>query len=401
MADQAEKQGPLSGIRVLDLTGNISGPSATAILADLGADVIKIERPSGGDDARKMGPFLQGESAYFLAINRNKRSVAIDIRREEGQKLVRRLAGHVDVLVENFRRGVLAKYGLDAQTLCALHPRLIYCSLSAYGDDGPDAAKPGYDAVLQARTGIMSVTGSRAEEPVRAGVSILDAGSGMWSVIAILSALLHRERTGEGQKVGTSLFETGAYWMNYHLLAYQATGTDPVPLGASHAAFAPYGAYRTADDPLLIGISNDSLFARLAKALKHEEWIEDPRFRENSGRIAHRAELDAQIQACLASRPCRDWIQVLEEEGVPCSRIQRISQVMEDGQFCSLQMLVSVPHPTIPSVRVPRLPIRMEKSPSAVRTAAPSLGQHTREVLLEFGITEHELDDFRQKGVIA
>lgn len=207
------KQGALSGIRVLDLTSNISGPSATAILADMGAEVIKVERPKQGDDARGMGPHIHGASAYFLAINRNKQSIVIDIRSKKGQELIYRMARQVDIVMGNTRRGVLQKYKLDGESLCKINPRLIYCSLSAYGEDGPDSTKPGYDAVLQARTGIMSITGSRQEEPARAGVSILDMGSGMWSVIAILSALYHREQTGQGQIVGTSLYETGVYWI--------------------------------------------------------------------------------------------------------------------------------------------------------------------------------------------
>jgi crotonobetainyl-CoA:carnitine CoA-transferase CaiB-like acyl-CoA transferase len=398
---EREWQGPLAGIRVLDLTGNISGPSATVILGDLGAEVIKIERPAQGDDARGMGPYLQGESAYFLAINRNKHSVVVDIRQKEGQALIRLLAAQVDVVVENFRRGIPEKYGLDAATLCGLNPRLIYCSLSAYGEVGPEVEKPGYDAVLQARTGIMSITGSRQEEAARAGVSLLDMGSGMWSVIAILSALFHRERTGEGQIVGTSLYETGVYWMSYHLMAYRATHEDPVPQGASHPAFAPYGAYRTADDPILIGISNDALFARLAAALGHAEWAADPRFARNANRLAHREELDALLQNGLSTRTSGDWLQRLERAGVPCSRIQKVSQVLHDPQYHALGMQQTVPHTALGSVPVTRLPIRLEKTPCTVRTGAPLLGEHTGDVLQRYGVSLEQLAEYRAKGVIG
>lgn len=395
-----EARGPLSGIRVLDLTSNISGPSATVILADMGAEVIKVEKPKTGDDARGMGPYIQGESAYFLAINRNKQSVVIDLRQKEGQVLIHRLAREVDVIVENFRRGVPEKYGLDGDSLCRENPRLIYCSLSAYGEEGTDAVKPGYDAVLQARTGIMSITGSREDEPARAGVSILDMGSGMWSVIAILSALYHREQTGQGQIVGTSLYETGIYWMNYHLTAYQATQQDPVPQGTSHTAFAPYGAYRTEDDLLLLGISNDSLFRRLAHALERGEWADDPRFVHNSDRIDHRIELDELLNERFSNASCSYWLERLEQAGVPCTRIQKVSQVMNDPHLALLNMMPSVSHSTIGSVRVPRLPIRMGKSPATIRTGAPILGQHTCEVLRCYGMTQQELDEYLSKGII-
>lgn len=401
MNEQREKRGPLSGIRVLDLTSNISGPSATVILADMGAEVIKVERPGRGDDARGMGPFLDGESAYFLAINRNKHSVVIDIRQKEGQDLIRRLAREVDVIVENFRRGVLAKYGLDAHSLCKDNPRLIYCSLSAYGEEGPDASKPGYDAIVQARTGIISVTGTSAEEPARCGVSVLDMGSGMWSALAILAALYHRCQTGEGQIVGTSLYETGVYWMNYHLLAYQANPVDPVPQGTSHTAFAPYGSYKTADDLILIGISNDSLFGKLVTALGHEEWSSDERFLHNSDRLAHLDELNRLLNECFATQPCDYWLERLEAAGVPCTRIQKVSQVYKDPQFEALGIMQSVPHTKLKSVKVPRLPLRMEKTPCSVKTGAPVLGEHTEEVLGRFGVSEEEMALYREKGIIG
>lgn len=397
---RSEQTQPLTGIQVLDLTSNISGPSATAILADLGAEVIKIERPKQGDDARGMGPFIEGESAYFLAINRNKKSIVIDIKKKEGQELVKRLASQVDIVIENFRRGVLEKYELDGPTLCRDNPKLIYCSLSAYGEVGEDASKPGYDAVLQARTGIISVTGSRPEEPSRAGTSILDMGSGMWSVIAILSALQYRNQTGEGQMVGTSLFETGIYWMNYHLTAYQGTKKDPIPQGASHSAFAPYGAYQTADDFLLIGISNDSLFQRLVKAIGRNEWKDDPRFIDNENRLNHRYELDTLLNECFSSHSCGYWLLRLDEAGVPCSRIQKVSQVLVDSQFLALEMMPTVSHSSLETIKVPRLPIRLQKSPAVVKNGAPLLGEHTVEVLRQSGFSEEEIDEFCVKGII-
>lgn len=395
-----ESQSPLSGIRVLDLTSNISGPSATAILGDLGAEVIKVERPGVGDDARGMGPFLEGESAYFLAINRNKHSVVIDIRQKEGQELIKRLACQVDIVIENFRKGVLKKYNLDSVILRELNPQLIYCSLTAYGNEGPDVNKAGYDAVLQARTGMVSVTGSSSDEPARSGVSVLDMGSGMWSVIAILSALYHRKVTGEGQFVGTSLFETGIYWMNYHLVAYKATEKDPVPLGTSHAAFAPYGTYRTADALLLIGISNDSLFQRLISVLGHEKLGTDSRFINNSDRLLNRAELDAILNELLMKQSSDYWLPLLDAKGVPCSKIQKVSQVLHDPQLVASKMMQNANHTLLKNVDIPRLPIRLEGSPTAIKHGAPLLGEHTFTILERYGLSSVELEELKSKGVI-
>lgn len=400
MTRQVNSLQPLSHIKVLDLTSNISGPSATAILGDLGAEIIKIERPQTGDDARSMGPFIEGESTYFLAINRNKQSVVVDIRKKEGQEIIHKLVGKADIVIENFRRGVLEKYGLDGTTLCKQNAQLIYCSLSAYGEQGDDASKPGYDAVLQARTGIMSVTGSKVEEPVRAGVSILDMGSGMWSVIAILAALQHRERTGEGQIVGTSLFETGAYWMNYHLTAYESTQVDPIPQGTSHTAFAPYGSYQTKDDLLLLGISNDPLFHRLTKAINREEWNDDSRFIHNKNRLFYRKELDTLLNECFKSGTCEYWLTLLNDAGVPCSPIQKVSQVLEDPHFKAMGIMTSISHSSLDSVSIPRLPIRMQKSKLLLKSGAPLLGEHTYKVLKEFALTDAEIHEYEKKGII-
>jgi len=246
----------------------------------------------------------------------------------------------------------------------------------------------------------MSVTGSRGAEPARAGVSILDMGSGMWAVIGILSALLHRQRTGEGQAVGTSLLETGVYWMNYHLVAYQANHRDPAPMGASHAAFAPYGTFPTADDDVMVGVSNDSLFRRFARGLGYEEWAEDERFRDNGARVRNRETLGRLIAARMKELPCAEWIARLDEAGVPCSRVQKVSQVMRDPQVEEMGMLPAVDHGEAGPVRMPRLPVRLSKSPPSIREAAPALGQHTAETLRRFGVEDAELEELLRLGVV-
>jgi len=390
----------LAGVQVIDFTTNISGPSATAILGDLGADIIKIERVGRGDDARGMSPKWNGESAYFLAINRNKKSLALDFTKPEGLELTRRLIGQADVVIENFRRGTLVKYGLDAKTVCGEHPRLVYCSLSAYGEVGADRSKPGYDAVLQARTGVMSITGSRADEPSRAGVSLLDAGSGMWAAIGIITALYHRLQTGRGQIVGTSLFETGAYWMNYHLTAFQGTREDPTPQGARHMAFAPYGAFPTQDDFLLIGISNDALFQKLVDAMGLSELKEDPKFIHNVNRVQHRDELEVLLKQRFERQTCQDWLTLFEQVGVPCSTIQRVSQVLHDPQLEALGLLKSIEHPTVPELRIPAIPVRLTETPAQISSAAPLLGAHSREILQGIGITDEEFCRLVEGGIV-
>lgn len=390
---------PLNGIRVVDFTTNVSGPSATAILADLGADVVKIERVGSGDDARTMLPDYHGESVFFLTLNRNKRSLAIDFSRKEGLETVKRLIETADVVVENFRRGTLEKYGLDGTTLCNQYLRLIYCSLSAYGERGDDRFKPGYDAVLQARTGIMSVTGSQVAEPSRAGVSVLDAGSGMWAAIAIITALYQRAQTGKGELVGTSLFETGIYWMGYHLTAYQATHQDPAPQGASHMAFAPYGAYQTADDLLLIGISNDTMFQKLVGVMKAPD-LSNELFAHNRDRVHHREELDKLIEQKLLERSCDDWISGFDTVGIPCSRIQKVSQVLQDRQLHAVGVFQALHLSSSEKLHIPVIPVRFDNGPVDIRLDPPLLGEHSRQVLKEIGVSDDEFEKLRSQGIV-
>src|SRR5215469_10783629 len=294
--------GVLDGIRVLDLTTIVAGPAASMVLADLGADVIKVERP-GGEDGRAMGPHRGPWGGYFTALNRGKRSIAIDIRKPAGREAVLRIATVCDVLLENFRGGKTAALGLDETAVRARKPDIIYASLSAYGATGPDYPRPGYDAILQARTGIMSVTGTGEGMPIRAGVSILDLGTGVWMALGVLAALLERQRSGKAQRVDASLLETGVMLMSYHLLYRQFTGMNPKPQGSRHTAFAPYGAYQTADGSIMIGISSDQAFRRLAEALGRPDWADDPRFRTNPDRVRNTPELDACISEVLVEHP--------------------------------------------------------------------------------------------------
>ena len=394
-------QPPLAGIRVLDLSWNIAGPAATAILADLGAEVWKVERPDQGDDARRMAPLLQSQGAYFWAINRNKRSIGIDLGKPEGRALVLRLAAQCDVCVENFRAGKAAALGLGPDDLRRVRPDLIYCSLSAYGDRGPEREKSGYDAVLQARTGIMSITGPEQGPPVRAGVSILDLGSAMWAALGVVTALLARRESGQGTTISTSLFETGAFWMVYHLMYHQATGQDPEPQGARHIAFAPYGSFQAADGLIVIGVSSDGLFQRCCRALAVPELAADPRLAGNIGRVQHRADLEAALNAAIARRPVAHWLERLDAEGVPAAPLQKVSQLLQDPQFAACDLLQSVPGAGPESPRVPRLPLRFDGGAPAVQTAAPALGGGAGAVLAAAGLTSPEIAALRAAGVLG
>ena len=389
----------LSGVRVLDLSTIVAGPAASMILADLGADVIKVERPFGGDDGRAMGPHRGTWGAYFAVLNRGKRSIALDIGKPAGRETVLRLAATCDVFLENFRGGKAASLGLDEPAVRARNPGIIYASVSAYGPAGPDYARPGYDAILQARTGIMSITGTGEGAPVRSGVSILDMGAGMWAALGVLAALVEKQRSGAGQRVDASLFQTGLMLMSYHLLYRQFAGVDPKPQGSRHTAFAPYGAYSAADGAILIGISSDKAFRRLADALGKPEWAEDPRFRTNPDRVRHTPELDQGIAAILRCHPVSHWTAVLDRHDVANDPLQTPEQVLADPQAAALGQLQEVALAGQDSALVPRLPIGLSLTPPAIQGPPPEVGGHTRAILREAGFTDAEIQLLIDSGI--
>jgi crotonobetainyl-CoA:carnitine CoA-transferase CaiB-like acyl-CoA transferase len=389
--------GPLAGIRVLDVTSNIAGPCATMILAGLGADVIKIERPGLGDDARRMAPCAGESSAYFAVINRGKRSVALDLGNSEGITIALRLAAECDVFVENFRGGKAEAMGLGEPAVRAQRPDMIYASLSAFGPRGADFEKPGYDALVQARTGIQSVTGEAGTAGARAGVSILDMGAGMWVALGVIAGLFERQRTGVGTRVDGSLYQTGTMWMAYHLVARQMTGIDPRPQGTRHSAFAPYGDFSTADSRLLIGISNDRLFQRLCGALGRPELARDSRFALNPDRVLHREALDRELSLVFPSRTTKEWLAEFDRAGVPASSVQTAGRMLDDPQLSALGQMREIED--WPGVASPILPLEFSGVPAAAG-AVPRLGEHTREVLLASGMQPAEIDDLVQRKIV-
>jgi len=388
----------LQGIRVLDLSTIVAGPTASMILSDLGADVVKVERTGGGEDGRAMGPHRGEWGAYFVALNRGKRSIALDLAKPEGRAAVLRLASTCDVFLENFRGGKAAELGLDETAIRDRKPDIIYASLSAYGASGPDYTKPGYDAVLQARTGIMSVTGTGEGHPMRTGVSILDVTTGTWMALGILAALLERQRSGKGQRVDASLFQTGIMFMAYHLAYRQFTGVDPQPQGARHKAFAPYGSLPTGDGQIMIGISSDRQFHRLCAALGHEEWSTDPRFLTNTDRVANVDALENLIAGVLRTQPTSHWVVLLNEHDIANDPIQNAGQVLNDPQAAALDLFTRIALTGEQPVVLPRLPIGLSLTPPVPQGPPPRAGQHGRAILREAGYSEDEIDKLMGPG---
>jgi len=362
--------GPLTGVRVIDLTSNVAAPFGSAILADLGADVIHVEAPKG-DDCRRMAPSFGQGSAYFSVVNRNKSGMTLDIRILEDRRTLDELINRADVFVTNLRPGKLEALGLDATSLRHGHPRLIHASLSAYGQSGPERDKPGYDAVLQARTGIASVTGEADGPPVRAGVSILDVGAGTWLALAILAALYEREMTGCGRAVSTSLFETGASWVSYHLAAHQVTGNPSQRHGSGHPAFAPYGIFRTQSGDICIGIGGDHLFRELCNAIGRDDLIDDERFLSNSERARNAGELRAELERTFENKSALDWAQELSYRGLPVDAVNQPEDLLTDHQSRETDILQELMGPHGRSMRIPGLPITFDGERPRFKSPAP------------------------------
>jgi crotonobetainyl-CoA:carnitine CoA-transferase CaiB-like acyl-CoA transferase len=370
---------PLAGIVVVELGHSVAAPCAGLVLGDLGAEVIKIEKP-GGDDARKWGPpFLDGASATFQAINRNKRSAVCELRDPgQRQRLIDFIVEHADVVLQNLRPGQADEVGLGAAALLAKKPSLVYCNVGAFGARGPLAARPGYDPLMQAFGGIMSVVGEEGRPPVRVAPSIVDQGTAMWGVIGILAALYRRRDTGKGGVVDVSLFETAAAWMVMHAAQYMGSGDIPTRHGSGASGIVPYRAYRTKDGDLVVAAGNDSLFKKLSSVLKHDEWPNDARFATNPDRVKNAQTLYALIEAEMAKRSNAEWIALLDAVGVPCAPVQNVAQMLEHPQMKALGLLQPVPGSSKPLIG---LPISFDGERPLPRSASPALGQHTAEVL--------------------
>jgi crotonobetainyl-CoA:carnitine CoA-transferase CaiB-like acyl-CoA transferase len=390
---------PLQGITVLDLTRVLSGPYCTMLLADMGARVIKVEQPGKGDDTRAWGPpFLEGESAYFLSINRNKESVTLDFKQPGGRAVLDRLVAMTDVIVENFRPGTLAKLGLDYAALAPRHPRLVYCSISGFGHSGPRRKEPGYDAVMQAEGGLMSITGAADGPPFRLGVAIADIVSGMFAAQGVTAALFLRERTGHGQAVDIAMLDSVAALLTYQAGIYFATGTAPARMGNRHPTIVPYETFRASDGDLAIAVGNDEQWRRFCAVAGFEP---EERFATNRQRVTLYQELKPLLDARLRTQTRSHWIQQLTSAGVACGSVRDLHEVFSDPQIAARTMMVDVEHASIGALRLLGTPLKLSRTPPAVRTPPPTLGQHTDDVLTkDLGFALAEIEELRAKGIV-
>ncbi len=393
--------GPLAGLVVLELAQIMAGPSCGALLADLGAEVIKVERIPGGDDTRRYAePQVNGESAAFMMMNRNKRSIAIDLKTAGGQRVLRRLVEKADVLTENYRRGALDRLGLGFEALQALNPALIYCSISGYGRTGPAADKGGFDLIAQGYSGLMSITGEPGGAPVKVGSPVTDMNAGLLAALGIVSAYVHRLKTGHGQFVDTSLLEAGIHQTAWQAAIFFATGTSPGPGGSAHVLAAPYQAFPTLDGWINIGGANQSNWERVAKLVGAPELIADPRFVDNSQRMANRDALAALLGDLLRRRTTRDWLRDFDAAGIPAGPIHSIAEMATDPQTLAREMVVELDHPVAGRTRALGVPVKFSATPGNVRRPAPTFGQHTREVLEQHGFDAGTIDALAAEGAV-
>ena len=393
--------GPLAGFTVLDLTRVLSGPYCTMVLGDLGARIVKLEHPGKGDDTRHWGPpFVGAESAYFLSINRNKESVTLDFKPPEGRELLDRLIARADVLVENFRPGTLDKVGFGWEAVRDRFPRLVYASISGYGQTGPRRSEAGYDAVMQAEGGLMSVTGDADRPGYRLGVAITDMVSGLYCAQGITAALLARERTGQGQRVDIGMLDTTAALLTYQAANWFTTGETPRRQGNRHATIAPYETFTTRDGEIVIAVGNDDIWKRFCAVAGLPELAADPRFATNKDRMANYDAMRPPIDRVFRTRTCAEWIEILNHAGVANGEVRDIGQMLNDPQLAARDMIATLMHPTAGATRVIGAPIKLSKDPASVRTPPPVLGQHTDAVLKEIGYSDAAIASLRSKRVI-
>lgn len=391
----------LSDIRIIDLSRVLAGPYCTMTLADYGAEVIKIEEPTAGDGTRQWGPpWVGDQSAYFLSANRNKKSLTLDLKSEAGKTILKKLVSTADVLLENFKVGNMKKLGLDYETLSAENPQLIYASITGYGQDGPRKDEPGYDFMIQAQGGLMSITGPAEGEPYKVGVAVADVMTGMFAAQAILAALHYREKTGVGQYIDVALFDTQLAWLVNVAHNYLATGETPARYGNGHASIVPYQSFPTADGYLALAVGTDAQFQRLCQLLERPDLADDERYQTNPGRVAHRPELVEQLTLTFRTKPTETWLNTLISANIPAGPINDIPAALKDPQAQHRQMVQEVDHPTAGQIKLLGPVAKLSHTPTQIHSAPPTLGQHTDEVLIELGYDESQIKTWRTAGII-
>ncbi|MHA1728003.1 MAG: CaiB/BaiF CoA transferase family protein [Promethearchaeota archaeon] len=393
----------LEGIKVLDLTRALAGPYCTMMLADMGAEVIKVEMPGRGDDSRSWGSknsFISGESSYFMSVNRNKRSLTLNLKKEETAEILEKLIKESDILVENFRPGTMERLGLSYKEVKKINKRIIYCSISGFGQTGPYHSQPGFDQVIQGMGGLMSITGEPDGPPIKVGVAVADIAGGMFAVYGILSALYSREKTGKGQMIDTSLLDCQVSWLTYRAGSYFASGDVPQPVGTGHPSIVPYQAFQAKDKFINIAAGNDRLWKKFCKTVDLEDIMDNPKFATNVDRVENREEIVKIIGEIIAKKNAEEWLKILTDAGVPCGPIYSVDQIFSDPQVLHRQMLKELDHPKAGKIKVTGIPVKLSDTPGEIKTAPPVLGQHTGEILAELGYSGEEIEKLYKNNVI-
>ena len=391
----------LENVKVVDLTRTLAGPFCTQMMGDMGAEVVKIEEPERGDETRGWTPFWNDVSTQFLSFNRNKRSLAVNLKEQEGVDVVLGLAAKADVMIESFRTGALDRMGLGYEAVRRVNPGIVYCSISGYGRTGPMADMPGYDLIIQAYSGLMDLTGEPDGVPLRVGFSLVDLFTGMMAYGCVLTALHHKNKTGEGQWIDTSLLDGQVSTLSYHATGYLATGNEPRRMGSAHPSLTPYQSFPASDGFFILGCGNQGLWERMCHAIDRPGLLEDLRFTTNTDRVEHRAECVEALSEVFRAKPVDHWVKVISDAGVPCGPINRVSQVLSDPQVVSRNMVQKIPHPEVPDLKVPGSPLKLTATPPTFRRHPPLLGQHNEEILGEAGYTQAQISDMRERGVIG
>jgi len=392
---------PLEGIKVLDLSRALAGPYCTMMLADMGAEVIKLEIPGRGDDSRGWGPpFLEGESAYFMSVNRNKKSMTLNLKKERALEIIHKLIKQSDVIVENFRPGTMEKLGLSYDKVNNINPKIVYCSISGFGQDGPYHLLPGMDQVLQGMGGLMSITGEPNGPPIKVGVAVADIAGGMFAAFGIMIALFNREKSGKGQRIDNSLLDNQIAWLTYRAGSFFVSGEIPKPLGSGHPVIVPYQAFKAKDTYFNLAVGNDQLWVKFCKAVGLEEIMNDPKYATNSMRVKNREEVVKIVEELICTKEAEEWLKILTDAGIPCGPIYTIDKLFNDPQVLHRKMVEELDHPKAGIIKVTGIPIKLSDTPGEILTAPPFLGQHTIEILHDLGYSERDIKAMYQDNII-